>query len=407
MDFTEKFKNLINKKLLFIDHNKSINDNRLLELFKLRFIDNSQENIVCSGFQTLDYLIKQDPAYLFLCASGNYYFQIPINFNELNNSINKFSKKKDLIYRYLLPSFDFGKLTHSLKNEIGLYYTGLAFFENCKLCFNSFFKDKAIENYEIKIKNNIENIVYDYLTKHDSKPEISNSGGLSCCKKDENKVNKTSTETNNENKKESKQFILYIDDKADTGWAALLAKIFEIGITKKIALNSVNKNESKDKCTCDEKSIFNYCPPNTCTDKKIFFEFGKDNLKTKCPSCISKDIKNIIEDHLSYDIVILLDLRLLDEDEKIINLYGISGYQLFKLLHSYNPLIPIIFVTATNDKNFIINLLEEGAFAVWSKEIDFFNLEKYSYTDNIKALNQYVIRAFASYDTLSKNSISI
>ena len=148
--------------------------------------------------------------------------------------------------------------------------------------------------------------------------------------------------------------IIYIDDMAGYGWADFFADLFGNNIRLRVAGNFESLDE------------------------------------------VFKLIINDIRYSTTTNTIIFLDLRLFNEKGDI-DVKELSGYKLLKRIKVFNPTIPVIIVSATNNKKNISYLLHSGASFVWNKEGIQNRLSDFDYRRSVNILLHNAFKSFDSY----------
>jgi len=131
--------------------------------------------------------------------------------------------------------------------------------------------------------------------------------------------------------KEARPRILCIDDKIDNGWKEAYERLLGININPfLINSDSVVK--------------------------------GIDNIYFSEADGIKKTITS------EKPTLILLDLRLFDEEGSSLEIHSLSGYRLLQLIQNDFPHIPILITTASNKFISFEDLIKAGADGFWTKE---------------------------------------
>ncbi|MCC6447701.1 MAG: hypothetical protein IT215_03350 [Chitinophagaceae bacterium] len=123
--------------------------------------------------------------------------------------------------------------------------------------------------------------------------------------------------------------ILYIDDNAKNGWETLLQTV----LGNKVTITSIVPD--------------------------------KEKYKNEILQLYNDEVKNNIYEDTS---LILLDLRLFDEDERSVEIQSISGKKLLDIIRQHHKGIPVLIITASNKVWSYEQLIKSGADAYWMKE---------------------------------------
>lgn len=353
-----------NKKLiLFINVNlHSGKDSRQqqkgIELLIWLRIKGVMNHCVLYSFEDLHTILNREPKHLIATSQGTTFVLLPNNFSKLKYELLKGdTAKKDNLTETIKVSFENTGLQHKLANIYGLW-----FMFNLH---NNYFKDERLD-VNIFGKEFIES--FNPLQLH-----IANF--LVCGKN-------TNTSTNQLLKKvtELKTFIqtknpkiLYIDDKAEIGWADFLKKI-------------IYGNGNSDN--------FQYLVPEKVSfDKQAEFEIFFEKVKLRI-----LNNKNFID-------CLLLDLRLADELGDIDDLDNLSGIKLLKRIHQSFPSLPVVMFTASNKAKSVKKIITCGADGLWTKPgLDDLKDNEY-YLESYRELLSFLVSSLQKYTSQTEKHI--
>lgn len=304
-------------------------------------------HVVLYSFETLHSLLNRKFEHLIATSKGTTVIQMPNDFQKHDFVKLRIEKAdEDNLKKVLRPAFDVFRFRHAYANVWGL--------KRLMEVHNYFFKrfDKKLIKLDIEITSSLEYNVAEYIFKRKS---------LQIDKKFEWDINRALDELEAKLKSHSDINILFIDDKASTGWKALLESL--IG-----------------------KAI------NTLTIKDI----KTDNLIAQFEA-----LKNID--------VIISDLRLYPEEEKVLDYNDFKSMKLLKYIFDkkekgrlvYKNLRYVLF-TASNQLLNYKNLIKSNKYVpsgIFIKEgFDFYINDHQQEQNYLNLINTLIPAIAESYN---------
>jgi CheY-like chemotaxis protein len=319
-----------NEVVVFINVNLKTGENtrqlqKGVELLIWLRLKGALNHVVLYSFESLHSLLNRKQNHFIATSKGTSFVNLPNDYSRIKELLNK----KKLEYKYevenenltitLRAAFNNTGLQHRLANIYGLWFmfnTHNNYFPQEKLD-NSIFSREFFQSFDI-LQLHIANYLINKIDNKNSIQEL---------------LEKVSHLRDNIKLRKPK--ILYIDDKADIGWAAFLRKMIY-----------GNDSHNNFQCIVPQKSFF---------DNVTSFETFFDDVKLK-----------IINNNNPVDCV-LLDLRLADETGDIDDLNDLSGIRLLKRIHQTFPALPVVMFTASNKANSVKKIIACGAEGLWTK----------------------------------------
>lgn len=327
-----------------------------IELLIWLRIKDVMNHVVLYSFETVHQLLQRKPKHLILTSKGTSFVQLPRDF-ELN--FDKLSKEKadeGNLKKTLKPTFSNKNIQHRLANIYGLWFMFSV--------HNKYFSGEAL-NYDIfsteflKGFDELQLQIANVLSETNDKQVTQNIIG---------KITKLKTSIRGKVPK-----ILYIDDKADIGWAEFLKKaIYGNGDSNNFQSITPQKTDFKND-----------------THFKTFFETVNAKILNK---------NNFVD-------CVLLDLRLTDETGDIDDLDSLSGIRLLKRIHQSFPSLPVVMFTASNKAKSVKKIITCGAEGLWTKPgLDELKNDEY-YLESYRELLSYLNDALNKYTYLIEKHI--
>lgn len=306
-------------------------------LFWLRLNNRSLLPILLYGFHGCGQILSQHPEYFIIHAPGNYYLRLPIDWRDIN--FNLLVKRNPLTpekinkqyLKFLKTSFNIEKFRHREANWWGV---------------------KCIHDvHRIVICEAHERFPY-HETLASKLEELNNLIARTLFEPEEKEIGKFIQKEYKKIKslrkklQQRKPKILYIDDKFDFGWSDIFTQIIY----------------GQDITRVDNEYFAGYLADNIplfyCLKDAELYDGG--HLASKVTPLFQGVFKDID--------LILLDLRLHDEEEKGIQVECLSGYQFLKFFRKNFKGIPVVITTASNKVWSYARLLKLGADGYWIKE---------------------------------------
>jgi len=339
-------------------HNSKRTEQTGIELLIWLRLNGIMNHCVLFSFETIHSLLNRQPKYLIATSKGTSFVQRPFDLNKID-LIELQDKKAEIenLKSCLKAAFDTLELRHRLANIYGLWFlfnTHNHYFPNEKLDFSIFPKEFR-SNF-----NSLQLEISKFLIQKNFSSTLSSD-----------LINKIiSLKAKIRNKKPN---ILYIDDKADLGWAELIKRV-------------LFQN--------DIQSHFNVLIPIVADFKNI------NSFKN-----LVDDVRNRIYNCGNYIDCVFLDLRLADEEGEIGDINNLSGIKLLNAIHKLFPALPIIITTASNKAESVKKVFQEGAEALWTKPgLENIHGEKNYLTEYFELL-KYTEQALNKYSTITEKHI--
>jgi CheY-like chemotaxis protein len=343
LEYVEKIKTLSegDDYIFIINVNLDIKESHAsgqsgVEILKyLRFDREIPESVrkshcILYSFVTIEDLLREKPENIIICSKGVSFVKMPegIDIQDIENII---TLKADLgeLAVFIRGEFNINEARHKWANKWGVKKLW-----DVHRHIDDTFKDDYPESVQKALKD-IQAIYAVNLFDNDD--SIS---------KETKKFIKQIQSERNDFIKNKKPRILYIDDMWNEGWLETLSNIF-YGTAGKTVIDNIN-NLFFHKNNIGEEIIF-----------------GINDYKNKNDNSIIKAINKLIEDNKPE--IILLDLRLKDEEENI-RFESLSGQKILEEIRNTDIAIPVIIITASNKEWILQKMLENGANYFWIKE---------------------------------------
>jgi CheY-like chemotaxis protein len=352
--------------VLFINANLKTGENtrhiqKGIELLIWLRIKDVMNHVVLYSFETVHNILQRKPEHLILTSKGTSFVQLPNDFKYMQEVLTKKKDDKNLlankeaVKKTLRSVFSNSNLKHRLANIYGLWFmfnTHNKYFSSERLK-SDFFSEEFLQGFNAQ-ELSIANFLSETSNKKISDELIKN-------------ITRIKTTIREKNPK-----ILYIDDKAEIGWAGFLKKIiYGNGNTTSFQVHSPVKEDFES----DDK-----------------FDTLFEQIKIKI-----LNNKNFID-------FLLLDLRLADEEGDI-DLDNLSGIRLLKKIHQSFPSLPVIMFTASGKASSVKKIIECGAEGLWTKPgLDELKDDLY-YLTAYHELLIYINEALNKYKTLTEKYI--
>jgi len=331
-------------------------DNAGILLLKYLRLNHYNQHCVLYTFLSREQLMAQDIRNLIIFSEGVTFIRMPEDLNQIDFEKLKDKKAPDDLSAYFRGEVDLVKIRHNLANIYGLWFmfnVHNKFFKTEEL--GSIFSKEffqSFDSFQLHIANYLIN------TKSTDNPKQQTLKLIGKLKYDIREKNPK---------------ILYIDDKANIGWAAFLKKV--------IYGNGDFENFQSD---APEKTVF-----DTTQSFNNYFETVKGK---------------ILNDHKFID-CLLLDLRLADETGDIDELDKLSGIRLLKRIHQTFPSLPVVMITASNKAKSVKKIIECGAVGLWTKPgLDDLKENQY-YLESYRELLEYLDDALNKYKSSTEKFI--
>lgn len=327
--------------------NKNRQEQAGIELLIWLRIKEVLNHVVLYSFETLHSLLNRKFEHLIAASRGTTIIQMPNDFQKLDLVKLRIEKAdEDNLKKALRPAFDIFRFRHAYANVWGLK----RLMEVHNYFFNRF--DKKLIKLDIEITTSLEYNVAEYIFKRKS---------LQIDKKFQWDINRALDDLEAKLKSHSDINILFIDDKAGTGWKALLESLLGKAI-------------------------------NTLTIKDI----KTDNLIAQFEA-----LKNID--------IIISDLRLYPEEEKVLDYNDFKSIKLLKYIFDkkergrlvYKNLRYVLF-TASNQLLNYKNLIKSNKYVpsgIFIKEgFDFYINDHQQEQNYLNLINTLIPAIAESYN---------
>lgn len=267
--------------------------------------------IVITSFLTREFLLQNRPKDYILFAPDNYFLQIPFSIAQLQN----ISKKNQVIINedvlikkykpFVSPDFEVAEFSHSFSNVFGLYLLE-NLYQQIVNGSNCELPHNNLQFSKAKMLYDLNHNVLEY--------------------KDNLKDKRSSTSKLLKNKK-----IVYVDDQGKgKGWFSLIRRLIDVSEDqlKGVEPEQLNNRDNTINYTNTIEKIINHKPD-----------------------------------------IIFLDLRLLGDYEKNLNIESTSGSVLLRKIREWQPSIPVLLTSATDRiKSFdVLNKSPYNINAIWTK----------------------------------------
>lgn len=332
-------------------------DNAGILFLKYLRLNHFNQHCVLYSFLNREQLMMQDPHNSIIFSEGVTFVRMPEDLSAMNFEALANKRAPDNLSKYFIGEVNLEKIRHNLANIYGLW-----FMFNIH---NKFFPEEKLErsifpNEFSQKLDFLQLVIAKYLIN--IKKE-NNSGSYII-----SQIKRLKTELRKRNPQ-----LLYIDDKADLGWAAFLKKAIY-----------GNSGFNNFQSIAPEKTVFN-------NEKSLNDFFVK--------------IKNKILNNGNFIDCLLLDLRLADETGDIDDLDKLSGIRLLKRIHQSFPSLPVVIFTASNKAKSVKKIIECGAEVLWSKPgLDDLKEEQY-YLESYRELLTYLNTVLNKYKTRTEKFI--